>query len=319
MKYFAFTAVSAIALALAGTASAQASRTWVSGVGDDANPCSRTAPCKTFAGAISKTAAGGEISVLDPGGFGGVTITKSISLNSVYSGEGGILVSGTSGITINAGATDVVNISGLYLEGLGSGIKGINILSAGAVNIQDTYIKDFRAAGTGYGVFVAPSTNDVKVSISNSVISANGDANGGAGVAVAPTGAGKATVVIDGTQIIGNAVGVKADGTSATGAISVQVNRSVTSNSIGQGLLAFSDPGATVSLFVTDTVSSNNGSPGLRVQGANATATVSGSTFTGNGGPGMQAKNGGVLNSYRDNHSLLNGFPDSATVQITPN
>ncbi|PYQ51096.1 MAG: hypothetical protein DMF59_08935, partial [Acidobacteria bacterium] len=62
------------------TANAQASRTWVSGVGDDANPCSRTAPCKTFAGAISKTAAGGEISVLDPGGFGAVTITKSITI-----------------------------------------------------------------------------------------------------------------------------------------------------------------------------------------------------------------------------------------------
>ncbi|MCU0340213.1 MAG: hypothetical protein MUE30_10020, partial [Spirosomaceae bacterium] len=74
---------------------------WVSGVGDDANPCSRTAPCKTFAGAISKTAAGGEISVLDPGGFGAVTITKSITLN----GDGtlaGILASGTNGIVINA-------------------------------------------------------------------------------------------------------------------------------------------------------------------------------------------------------------------------
>jgi len=67
--------------AIATSAQAQATRTWVSGVGDDANPCSRTAPCKTFAGAISKTAAGGEISVLDPGGFGAVTITKSITIN----------------------------------------------------------------------------------------------------------------------------------------------------------------------------------------------------------------------------------------------
>ncbi len=49
---------------------AQAFRTWVSGVGDDANPCSRTAPCKTFAGAISKTALNGEINCLDPAGFG---------------------------------------------------------------------------------------------------------------------------------------------------------------------------------------------------------------------------------------------------------
>ena len=70
-------------LPVAGSlAHAQATRTWVSGVGDDANPCSRTAPCKTFAGAISKTAAGGEINVLDPGGFGAVTITKSITISS---------------------------------------------------------------------------------------------------------------------------------------------------------------------------------------------------------------------------------------------
>jgi hypothetical protein len=81
--------------------SAQATRTWVSGVGDDANPCSRTAPCKTFAGAISKTAAGGEINVLDPGGFGGVTITKSISI--IAEGvEAGVLVSGTNAIVVNA-------------------------------------------------------------------------------------------------------------------------------------------------------------------------------------------------------------------------
>src|SRR3712207_9308793 len=73
-------ALALLAFALPSTASAQATRTWVSGVGDDVNPCSRTAPCKTFAGAISKTAAGGEMNVLDPGGFGGVTITKSITI-----------------------------------------------------------------------------------------------------------------------------------------------------------------------------------------------------------------------------------------------
>jgi hypothetical protein len=84
-------------------ASAQATRTWVSGVGDDANPCSRTAPCKTFAGAISKTIAGGEINCLDPGGFGGVTLIKAIAIlcDDV---EGGVLVSGTPGITVNTGA-----------------------------------------------------------------------------------------------------------------------------------------------------------------------------------------------------------------------
>src|SRR5206468_3164555 len=73
-----------VAAAFATQANAQATRTWVSGVGDDANPCSRTAPCKTFAGAISKTAGGGEINVLDPGGFGGVTIGKSLTISSTF-------------------------------------------------------------------------------------------------------------------------------------------------------------------------------------------------------------------------------------------
>ena len=83
-------------------AQAQATRTWVSGVGDDANPCSRTAPCKTFAGAISKTATGGEINCLDPGGFGGVTITKAIQI--ICQVEAGVLVSGTNAIIVNAPA-----------------------------------------------------------------------------------------------------------------------------------------------------------------------------------------------------------------------
>src|ERR1017187_5160999 len=98
-------------------AQAQATRTWVSGVGDDANPCSRTAPCKTFAGAISKTAAGGEIDALDPGGYGVVTITKSITINGRGT-HASILVAGTNGITINgSGSPIVVNIQHLSIDG----------------------------------------------------------------------------------------------------------------------------------------------------------------------------------------------------------
>src|SRR6201994_2847805 len=113
-------------------ANAQATRTWVSGVGDDANPCPRTAPCKTFAGAISKTATGGEINVLDPGGFGAVTITKAITISS-EGFEAGVLVSGTNGIVISAGASDVVVLRGLDIEGLGTGLSGIKLLGAGAL------------------------------------------------------------------------------------------------------------------------------------------------------------------------------------------
>src|SRR5262245_3518643 len=97
--------VFAACVSFVSLAHAQATRTWVSGVGDDVNPCSRTAPCKTFAGAISKTAAGGEINCLDPGGFGAVTITKSITIDCVHT-VGGVLASLVSGIIVNASMTD---------------------------------------------------------------------------------------------------------------------------------------------------------------------------------------------------------------------
>src|SRR4051794_16675916 len=110
-------AVVALALIIPAAASAQATRTWVSGVGDDANPCSRTAPCKTFAGAISKTAAGGEINCLDPGGFGGVTSTKALAIKCHYT-EGGALVAGTNAIVVNAPTTSNVTLDGLDINGL---------------------------------------------------------------------------------------------------------------------------------------------------------------------------------------------------------
>lgn len=151
---------------LAPAAYAQATRTWVSGVGDDANPCSRTAPCKTFAGAISKTAAGGEIDVLDPGGFGALTITKAITIDGTPV-VAGVLVSGTAGFVVNAGASDVVTIRGLDFDGIGgSGTKGIQIIQAGKVQIEDCQIYGFNPRG----ISVEPATNPVQVFISNTRI-----------------------------------------------------------------------------------------------------------------------------------------------------
>src|SRR3954449_6271620 len=156
----AFPALALIALALPAAASAQATRTWVSGVGDDANPCSRTAPCKTFAGAISKTANGGEINCLDPGGFGGVTIGKSLTIKCHYT-EGGVLVAGTNAIVINATATDKVTLRGLDINGIGVGaftsLSGVKILSAGSVSLVDNEIYRFQA-----GVVNAPTSAATK-------------------------------------------------------------------------------------------------------------------------------------------------------------
>src|SRR2546430_5064824 len=150
MSKFRFTlktlAIATFIFAVASLAQAQASRTWVSGVGDDANPCSRTAPCKTFAGAISKTADCGEIDALDPGGFGAVTITKSITIDGTGT-LAGILASLTTGVIINADNTKVITLRGLSINGACNGIRGINILAAKTVNIEDCVI--FRFANEG--------------------------------------------------------------------------------------------------------------------------------------------------------------------------
>src|SRR6478752_6472837 len=128
-------------------ANAQATRTWVSGVGDDANPCSRTAPCKTFAGAISKTAAGGEIDALDPAGYGAVTITKAITIDGGGGQVASVLVSGTNGIVVQAGPSDVVILRNLRINGIGTGINGIRFLSGKDLNVENCYIFGFLQNG----------------------------------------------------------------------------------------------------------------------------------------------------------------------------
>jgi hypothetical protein len=149
-------------------ANAQATRTWVSGVGDDVNPCSRTAPCKTFAGAISKTAAGGEINCLDSGGFGGLTINKAMTVKCVGV-EAGVLVSGTNGITVAAAATDTITLDGLDIEGLsppGASINGVQINSAKEVYILNSRIHQFGQNG----VLLQASNSGGRVIIHNTII-----------------------------------------------------------------------------------------------------------------------------------------------------
>ena len=177
LKSLASHVVIGIGLVLVTTtlAEAQATRTWVSGVGDDANPCSRTAPCKTFAGAISKTATGGYIDVLDPGGFGAVTITKSITIDG-GGFEAGVLVSGTAGIVIS-GASINVTLRGLDIEGVGSGTIGVNVLSAGSVSVINCNIVDFtgdainfQPSGAGGLLFVS----DTSIRHTNGIFVGNG-------------------------------------------------------------------------------------------------------------------------------------------------
>jgi hypothetical protein len=143
------------------TASAQATRTWVLGVGDDANPCSRTAPCKTFAGAISKTTVSGEINCLDPGGFGTVTITFSITIDC-HAAIGGVSVAGTNGLTVNLPAGSYATLKGLDINGTGptgNSLSGVNMVGGGSLTIEDCIIYGFRNGTAGNGVNVNGTTS----------------------------------------------------------------------------------------------------------------------------------------------------------------
>ena len=201
-------------VAQAAPVMAQATRTWVSGVGDDANPCSRTAPCKTFAGAISKTATGGEINVLDPGGFGGVTITKAITIRS-DSIEAGVLVSGTSGIVINAPSTASVVLDGLDFEGgsNGTSIHGINILSGRDVLIRNSSIRGFNSVNSA-GIMVN-GTTPITVTVENCTIF-----NNTVGVSVISASGPDAARVFNSQIVASGAVGIRVAGAGNTAAIS---------------------------------------------------------------------------------------------------
>lgn len=191
---------------LASVAEAQATRTWVSGVGDDVNPCSRTAPCKTYAGAISKTAAGGIISTLDPGGFGAVTITKGMTIDGT--GQiGSILAAGTNGVVINAGVNDTVVLRNLDIHGAGTGFDGIRMVNAGvkALHIESCKIERM----TSQGVEVLNTSGATKVFIRNSEIRNNTSH----GVLIIPTAAGSAKLVVSDSSISANGGnGVEIDG-----------------------------------------------------------------------------------------------------------
>jgi len=169
-------------LTLSSLAQAQATRTWVSGVGNDANPCSRTAPCQTLAGAMSKTAVAGEIDVLDAGGVGAVTITKSITIDGA-GGFGSILASSTTGVSINiaVSASDTnrrVTLRRLSINGAGSsgttGIRGVRVHTNGlaALNIEDCYIQNFTTAGVD--IVTNEGATGARVSIKNTNITNTG-------------------------------------------------------------------------------------------------------------------------------------------------
>lgn len=264
-------------LCLAPCAFSQATRTWVSGVGDDANPASRTAPALTFAGALSKTAAGGEIDNLDTGDFAPVTISKSVTIDGA-AGVAGILVSGSPAIIISAASTIEVTLRNLQLNGdVGGGTVGIQVLSPVILHIENCKIFGF----SGHGIDFEPSGASA-LYIKNSHIYSNG----GDGIYLKPGGG--STVSIVKLHCDDCAVGVHGDDHTAA-----VVQQSVCDGNAGAGFETTT--GATMT--ITNSVSSLNGT-GISSAGVVVIANV---TVTNNSGEGLTIAKGGHIESFHTN------------------
>jgi hypothetical protein len=282
----------------AAPANAQATRTWVSGVGDDANPCSRTAPCKTFAGAISKTARGGEISVLDPGGFGNVTITKSITINGTPgAGYGSILVPAAStGVIINitdpADTRRTVRLNWLDINGAGTAQNAIRILSSlpgTSVVVQNTNMDGFNGRGisderTSGGKLVVAST-----SVGHTLQS---------GIHIAAGGVNKIDAVLSNVRVHNSAIAAL----TANGGAKVVATDSVFSGST----FGLDIEQANTEAAVNDSVISGNGT-GIFVTGG-AVLRLSNSTVS-NNTTGVN----GTVNSFTNNRFISNGAGGTIT------
>ena len=263
--------------AFSSIAQAQATRTWVSGVGDDVNPCSRTAPCKTFAGAISKTAKDGEINCLDPGGFGAVTITKSITIDCEDT-QGSILASLVNGVIVNitdpADTRKAVKLRGISINGVNTGINGVRILSASMVALDEVLINGFTQHGVS--IETTSSSPSVKVFINDTHmrhISGNG-------INAFITG-GSVALAVGGSEINGANVGVNLSGNTNASVSDSEIIGNTT------GLQAFN-----ATLSVRASTVSNNGT-GV-VSGTGGVVRLMGTMVTQNG-TGLSSSGGSLI------------------------
>jgi parallel beta helix pectate lyase-like protein len=275
---WALLTVSLLTLGLPTGAFGQA-RTFVSGVGNDANTCSRTAPCKTFAGAITKTDTGGEIDVLDPGGFGAVTVTKAITINA-NGVPAGVLVSGTNGIVVAAPASAIVTLRGLDIDGVGSGLTGINVTGAGTVRVEDSSIYGFTQSGINF----EPSNTGAKLFVVNSSIYGNA----GDGVLADPPSGGAASVVLSNDNIETNACGIVASSFGSSSPFSADCGTPASGTAAGPATIT-----------ATNTSASGNTGAGVFANGGSAAATIGGDIVTANA-TGLGELNAGTIESLGD-------------------
>ena len=249
LKIFAFFV---LVFAFASIAQAQATRTWVSGVGDDVNPCSRTAPCKTFAGAISKTATNGEINCLDPAGYGAVTITKSITIDCEDT-QGSILASLVNGVIINS-STAHVRLRGISINGAGNGINCVRVLAAASLVMDEMVCAGFAT----HGISIENSAGNFKLAVWNSSFRNNA----GNGINTFVTGTGAATIQVSGSLFTLNNRGV-----NLGAAAKASVQDSIFTNNT---LEALRTDGSTSTVTATNNQISHNGTGVLSANSAGA-------------------------------------------------
>lgn len=281
-------------LAVASTGQAQATRTWVSGVGDDVNPCSRTAPCKTFAGAISKTAAGGEIDALDPGGFGAVTITKSIFIDGTNgAGFGSILASAVNGVNVNDSAsgspnTIIVRLRNLSINGAGTtlGLNGVNFTSGATVHVENCVIRNF----SGAGIRVA-TPQPSRLIVSNTTISEIT----GQGIEFAGANAANDAGVIDRTTITRTGAGVRI---SNRASVAISNSNISLHNAVAATAAVSITAGVGGSLIHLENCQVNFNSVAIQPNASN-TIRLSNTHITGNGN--ALNFNGGTIASFQNN------------------
>ena len=280
--------------------SAQAQRVFVSATGLDGNPCTFGSPCRSFQRAHDATSANGEIDVLDPAGYGPVTITKAISIQG--HGFSGVSVpSAGTAITINAPASAAVHLNGLLIEGGHVGQNGIVFNTGQSLAIENCIVRNVTNDGLQ---FFPNATTPATLAVSNSYFIDNSSF----GIDIQPSSSGAVTAAIDRTGMYGNgAIGLYVGGLNGTGALTVAVTDSVAANSPSQGFIVQSGSGHSVSnLSVTHSLAEGN-SIGVEALGPNATLWLAQSTLTGNVLHGFSASLGGVINSFVDNYFANNG------------
>ena len=297
-----FFAASVLALALLVEPAQAQSRVFVAAQGSDANPCTFALPCRTFQHAHDVVAAGGEIDVLDPAGYGSVIISKAISIQG--HGFAGLAVPSGDGITINAGTSDKISLRGLLIDGVGTGGNGILFNAGGSLHVHDCLIRNFNS---GNGITFQPGAAS-KLSVSNTQILDNA----GDGVNISPSGSGSVTVVFDHVEMDNNGVrGLFVNGSGSTGIVRVTVSESVAAHA-QQGIAAAST-GAPVNVMVRNCTIANNSNLGLVATGTSGMA-VTRSTITGNNaGLGISS----TLLSYGDNNIDANNVNGTPTGMLT--